>query len=309
VKAEMGRINRAFLYMLKARIVMYQKDESKYAEVADNMASIIKEGGFDLYPSFDGLWFNDAEFCNESLFEVNYMPGGAGNWDGGNGYGTVLPTYISPNTLIEPTNVFGGGWGFCPVRPTVWETVWEQGDVRREGSVNDWRPGTGATYNSRFQDTGLYLRKYAKRVGYQKSGTTDVLQCNNLRIFRYAETLINYAELTLKTGEKQGVSAQACLDKIRTRAGVGSIAVNLDNIKKERRREFLGEGMRFWDLVRWGDAPTVLTESITERTPAGGTWNWSRTFKPEQKYLPFPEEEINVTMGTAYPLTQNPGWN
>jgi Tfp pilus assembly protein PilX len=135
-----------------------------------------------------------------------------------------------------------------------------------------------------------------------------LLYSNNLRTFRYAETLLNYAELTLKAGEKQGVSAQDCLDKVRSRAKDGSIPVTLDNIKKERRREFVGEGLRFWDLIRWGDANSVLTETITELTPAGGTWSWSRAFTPEKKYLPFPEEEINVTKGTAYPLVQNPGW-
>lgn len=306
-KSEMGRLNKGFLYMLKARIVLYQKDTSKYAEIASDMENIIKNGSYDLYSDFDKMWENEGEFCIENIFEVNLMPGGAGNWDGRNGYGTNLPRFISPSELSDPSGIFSGGWGFGPVRPSIWENLWESGDVRKLASVNDWRPETGAAYNGRFQDTGFYQRKYAARVGYNPFGTTDLNFGNNLRLFRYAETLLNYAELAI-SGQGDKTLGKQCLDKIRQRAGVAAVELTLDNVKKERHREFVGEGMRFWDLIRWGDAAKTLTESITERTPAGGTWSWSRTFTEQKKYLPIPEEEINVTKGTAYPLEQNPGW-
>ncbi|HOL01152.1 MAG TPA: RagB/SusD family nutrient uptake outer membrane protein, partial [Paludibacteraceae bacterium] len=131
----------------------------------------------------------------------------------------------------------------------------------------------------------------------------DLNYCNNLRIFRYAETLLNYAELVVMHGqsEKQGVVAQDCLDKIRQRAGVGSITANEVNIKSERRKEFLGEGMRFWDLVRWDDAPTVLTETDNEH-------NSVRTFQDWMKYLPIPQSEIDKTKNTEFELVQNGQW-
>jgi hypothetical protein len=100
-----------------------------------------------------------------------------------------------------------------------------------------------------------------------------------------------------------GLTAQSCLDQIRRRAfGVeSSIPATVDNIKLERRREFLGEGMRFWDLVRWGDAVQVLTEQNT-------AYDASRTFTDLKKYIPIPQSEIDKTRGTAFELKQNAGW-
>jgi hypothetical protein len=92
------------------------------------------------------------------------------------------------------------------------------------------------------------------------------------------------------------------LDRIRSRAGVGSIPATEVNIKLERRKEFLGEGMRFWDLVRWGDAPSALTETLPEH-------NSVRTFSDWMKYLPIPQGEMEKTKGTEFELTQNGQWN
>jgi hypothetical protein len=313
--AELGRINKAALLMLKARVVMYQNDASKYAEVANDMATIIKSNEYGLFSDFAAMWENENEFCTESIFESNQLPTGKTWSSGWQGYGTNLPAYVSPNDLKDPAGNFKGGWGFGPIRPGVW-TIFEAGDSRREGSVNNW---IGEDYNARFQDTGYYNRKYAARVGYNSlPGDQDLNYCNNLRIFRYAETLLNYAELVgvLNVAAQQGLSAQECFADVRNRAFGGAsptLALTSDNLKLERRREFVGEGMRFWDLIRWGDAERVLTETVTETTPGTPknnpvTWTWSRTFTAAKKYLPIPENDINATKGSEYPLEQNPGW-
>ncbi|GHT63066.1 membrane protein [Bacteroidia bacterium] len=313
---ELGRVNKATLFMLKARVVMYQKDAGKYAEIANDMASIIKSGEYSLFGNFGALWDNENEFCSESIFESNQLPTGKTWASGWQGYGTNFPAYVSPNDLKDPNGIFKGGWGFAPLRSYLWESLFESGDTRREGSINNWR---GENYNARFQDTGFFNRKYAARVGYNDlPGDQDLNYCNNLRIFRYAETLLNYAELVgvLNVPAQQGVSAQACLDEVRNRAfgSNASLPLNSDNIKLERRREFVGEGMRFWDLIRWGDAERVLTETVTESTPGTPNnpsviWSWSRTFTAEKKHLPIPENDMNATKGTPFELKQNPGWN
>jgi hypothetical protein len=61
-------------------------------------------------------------------------------------------------------------------------------------------------------------------------------------------------------------------------------------IKDERRWEFAMEGMRFYDLVRWGDAEDELG-------PLGYT--------NKHRFYPIPQQAIDLSGGV---LTQNPEW-
>jgi hypothetical protein len=302
-----GKITRAAAMMLKARVVMYQKDESKYPEVLADMATIINSGSYDLMDDFADIWPAEGEFCQESIFEVNHLDGEYQGKTWGNswmGYGTNLPAFISPNSLAEDTPdllsgkaIYKGGWGFGPVRPEIMD-LYDGNDERLPASVNQFTDGT---YAARFQNTGLFMAKYAARVDYNEPpGDVELNYENNLRIFRYAETLLNAAELIAihNVPATDGITAQYCLDEIRTRANLGSVAPTVENIKTERRREFLGEGMRFWDVVRWGDTQ-VLNDDIPE-------FSSERTWDESEKYLPIPQSEINRTLGTEYPLEQNP---
>ena len=69
--------------------------------------------------------------------------------------------------------------------------------------------------------------------------------------------MIRYADVLLMAAE-MGIDAQANFDKVRVRAyGQAYVDANplvptFENIITERRLEFLGEGMRFWDLLRQG---------------------------------------------------------
>lgn len=298
-----GRINRAAALMLKARVVLYQKDSGRYGEVTADMAEIIAAGDYSLMPDFAEIWVDAGEFNQESIFEANHLPEGKTWASGWQGYGTNLPAFISPNGLNtgNETGNFKGGWGFGPVRQSTWD-IYEEGDTRREGSINNWEPGQ---YTARFQDTGLFMAKYAARVGYNPQGDVDLNYCNNLRIYRYAETLLTYAEMIVIHGqsEVQGITAQSALDEVRLRAfgAESSIPATAANIKLERRREFVGEGMRFWDIVRWGDT-ALLTENLTE-------FNSVRSWNDNWKYLPIPQSEIDKTAGTEFALEQNPGYN
>jgi len=296
-KGNDGRVSKAAAIMLKSRVVMYKKDQTRYAEVLAQLNTIISSAQYKLVDDFAGMWLVTGEFCDESIFESNQLPKGKTWASGWQGFGTNLPAFISPNNLVDP--VYNGGWGFAPVRSQAW-AIYENGDTRREGSINHFDDGT---YTPRFQNTGYFLGKYSARKGYNPPpGDQDLNYDNNFRIFRYAEVLLNAADLMVIEGVAQGtgISAQDCLDKIRTRAGLTSIPATAANIKLERRREFLGEGLRFWDLVRWGDT-SILTENLPAYTTV-------RTWADYKKYLPIPQSEIEKTEG-EFKLVQNPGYN
>lgn len=317
---EKGRATRAAAMMLKARVVMYQNDDSRYGEVLADMAQIINSKAYELTPDYAEIWSRGGEFNEESIFEVNHLPEGKDWGAAWQGYGTNLPAFISPNELdgfdhlqvqlqiqrgVEESEIdtipYKGGWGFGPVRPEM-PSIFEADDERLAASINQFEEGT---YTERFQNTGLFMAKYAAREDYNEAPyTVDLNYENNVRIFRFAETLLNAAELIVIHGVAPvgGLNAQDLLDQVRERAlndAFVSIPATEENIKLERRREFLGEGMRFWDLVRWGDA-NVLSENLDEYSSV-------RTWEDYKKYLPIPQSEIDRTFG-EFKLEQNAGY-
>lgn len=289
-----GRVTKAMAYMLYAEIVMYQNDQSRFQKAFDYMKEIIDSPDYGLYPDYTTLFKEEAEWCEESIYEINYIDDNAvRSW--GNPLaagGTVLPTLISPNGWPGGTDGHDDGWGFCPVRQETYDR-YDAADPRRDATC--WNAAaTGASYNARYQDTGLFLEKYCAHTGDNKDQKADAQLNwnNNWRIYRYSETLLNAAELLLRGAT--GGSAQTYLDEVRGRVGMPSVPATIDNVLDERHLEFVGEGKRYWDLIRSGKAASVLVpDQYGYRT---NSWSESK------KYLPIPQSEIDQAQGT---LTQN----
>ena len=324
-----GRVTKSMAMMTKARVVMYYKDQSKYAEVLADMKTIINNGAFSLIttavqPNYTGLastnpdvdapsttnpiewiFLRDGEFCSESIFEVNCKPEGKSWGNAWAGYGNYTPRFIGARDInVAP---YVAGWGFCPVNKATYTALFnEEGDYRKDASVLEF--ATSATYQSK---GGLFLKKYIARKGYNEGtqGDRDLNYENNRRIYRIAEAYLNAAELELTAGGGQS-AAQPYLDAIRDRAFGDTdhrIPATLNNIKRERHREFFGEGLRFWDLVRWGSDENGKSIkdllSVTDMdVPISRVWDDTR------KFLPISQSEIDKTKGSEFPLVQNPGY-
>lgn len=299
MKAEVettGRASLAFAYMIYAEVVMYQNDESRYETALSYMNEIIGSTQYALNPDFASIWTSEGEWTNESIFEVNYFSvNGAKDWGNvlGDG-GTVYPTLIGINGLSDSPD-YDGGWGFEPVRQETYD-LYADDDMRKDGGILNfpsYSVENGATYDPRYQDTGNFLRKYLPSTGgnADASGSPDMNYDNNLRVYRYAETLLNAAEL-LASGVSGSGNAQTYLDEVRTRAGLSSITATVDNIIEERRLEFVGEGKRYWDLIRTGKAATILVPNEYRTI----TWTVNK------KYLPIPQAEMDADSQ----LSQNP---
>ena len=206
--------------------------------------------------------------------------------------------------------------------------AFEDNDRRRDVAILNldkyarakFAEGDTVTYGGRYQNTGYFLRKYLPRPGDTEGSVGDagLNHDENLHLYRYAETLLNAAELALATGD--GL-AQDYFDLVRERAGVASIPVTVDNIINERRLEFVGEGKRYFDLVRSGKAATVLKAGAGVLLRTKRTYNfdknqwegentWGGQAIPERvdwtenkKYIPIPQSEIEAAQGS---ITQNP---
>lgn len=295
--ATYGRVTKAMAYMLYAEIVMYQRDTERYPKALAYMKEIIASPEYDLAPDYGKIFLEEGEWCIESIYEINYISENAArDWGAPlTAGGTVLPTLISPNNWPGGQDGHNTGWGFCPLRLETYERF-SADDARRDATCWDVRPFEG-TYNKRYQDFGFFLQKYSARAdgnaGQKASG--ELNYNNNWRIYRYSEALLNAAELIVNTGGNLG-EARGYLNAVRHRANLQTeLDATIDNIIEERRLEFVGEGKRYWDLIRTDKAATTLVpDEYGYRTNS-----WSQN----KKYLPIPQSEIDRAQGT---LTQNP---
>lgn len=329
-----GRMTQAAASMIYADYVMYQKDQSRYGKALGYMKAIINSHKYDLVKNYNDLYALDKEWNEEIIFDVNYIAkGGKRTWGDANFTGgTVYPEMIGIDGLTIKcaeghTPEFTSGWGFGSVSKEVYD-AFEDNDRRRDVAILNldkyarakFVEGDTVTYGGRYQNTGYFLRKYLPRPGDTEGSVGDagLNHDENLHLYRYAETLLNAAELALATGD--GL-AQDYFDLVRERAGVASIPVTVDNIINERRLEFVGEGKRYFDLVRSGKAATVLKAGAgvvlrTKRTynfdknQWEGENTWGGQAIPERvdwtenkKYIPIPQSEIEAAQGS---ITQNP---
>ena len=236
-----GRVTKAMAYMLYAETVMYQNDESRYSAALDCMDEIINSGG-SVYPMLTGV------------------PG------------------------APEASGYKGGGGFGPVAQSAWD-MYAEDDTRRDGGIlnfyyefPDLKLG-----EERWQYTGLFLKKYIARMNgnHGQIADADMNYGNNQRYYRYAETLLNAAELGVLTGKDRSQHLAA----VRARANCKDTGATQLDIIEERHKEFVGEGKRYWDLIRTGQAETVLKAANHEWR----TIDWT----PSKKYWPLPQSECD----------------
>lgn len=101
-------------------------------------------------------------------------------------------------------------------------------------------------------------RLLTKRGGYwfinKYPGRGGALPVNNVRIVRLSDLYLMAAEAALKKAERDQDGADGYLDAVRRRANpsVGKVKATEELILKERRKELVLEGHRFFDGMRLG---------------------------------------------------------
>lgn len=280
-----GRVTKAMAYMLYAETVMYQNDETRYGKALDCMDEIINSGQFSLVADFASIWEESGEWGPESIWEINYISEGAARSWGSpiHSGGSVYPMLSGVPGAPEASG-YKGGWGFGPVAQSAWD-MYAEDDTRRDGGIlnfyyefPDLKLG-----EERWQYTGLFLKKYVARMNgnHGQIADADMNYGNNQRYYRYAETLLNAAELGVLTGKDRSQHLAA----VRARANCKDTGATQLDILEERHKEFVGEGKRYWDLIRTGQAETVLKAANHE---------WRQVdWTPSKKYWPLPQSECD----------------
>ena len=132
----------------------------------------------------------------------------------------------------------------------------------------------------------------------------------NYNWMRYAEVLLLAAEANLQSGNQ--AEALKDINAVRERAKLpAKSSITMEDVKTEKRLELWGEGCRWMDLVRWGDAAKKLSDkgkempgysvngSTVEYTNANGGFKAGKN-----EMLPIPDQEIKLNKN----MVQNQGY-
>ena len=333
-----GRFTLGAALAIKARTLLYaasplhnpSNDRVKWVRAA--------EAANDLISNTNLSYTLDGDY--EALFR------------GGNSLSSKEAIYIvrrAANNTMETNNypiaTSGGKSGVCPTENLVSAYEWiGEPDPANPYANRDPRLAAsvvtnGSTWNGRViaqgaGETDDMARANASKTGYYlKKFLTDGLNLtqgqtaqHNWIAYRYAEVLLNYAEAVNEAWGPATVpagfpmSAAEALQRVRNRASVSLPAVaagTVDSFRKavkhERQVELAFEDHRYWDLLRWKDAMTVLNQPVqgVKVTRTGNTYSYrvvdvaDRTFAARNYYLPLMRSEIENAAGT---LEQNPGY-
>ncbi len=277
--SEFGRATRWVAKGLLAKVLMYKEEWTDCKSVSDD---IINNGPFDLYPDFYQLFRPEQEFCEESLFEIvaTQVPGEGG---------------LSNSQFAETQAVRGQfGWGWFVPTDELADAFDDAGDTVRKkvtiiykGDVTD----DGDLIEGVDVMEGVDLPRYNGKVYVPTriDRVTGPYGCDqNVRILRFADILLINAEAASHTGGDVATP----LNRVRIRANLAPIGnPSLEDVWEERRLELAGEQDRYWDLLRTGQAASVLAKYGFQ----SGKHEW----------YPIPQTEIDLSGGQ---LEQNPGW-
>lgn len=309
-----GRVSQAMAIMMYAEMVAYQNDESRFSKAYDYLKTqLIGSNKYELFPDFKGYWDTDNEWNSESIWEINYdQTISERDWGSGQSIGgMVIPTLISPNQYKGDDEwANNDGWGFMPMRRYVADELLK-GDGRLAGTVWDLTDAYNADnglYTQRDADTHLWLQKYRPYTKNYANGTSssNLNYANNFRYYRYSEALLYAAEFALRSGADAAGTGEAktWVNMVRNRAGLSGLgSVNINDIFTERHKEFVGEGKRYFDLVRAENISGVQSENkATSRlvpvnnanegvnvSSATRTNSWT----PKKKYIPIAQAELD----------------
>ncbi|GHE32803.1 RagB/SusD family nutrient uptake outer membrane protein [Sphingobacterium griseoflavum] len=330
--AQRGRVTRQAAWAFLGRMLLAER---RFGEAAAVYSNIIQAGENRIDPNYSSLFNGTNESSSELIFATQYLQGMASNG---------MLQHIYPATL--------GGWHLhCPLGSMmeayqfVDGTAFSYNDPRYNaqnlGANRDPRLNMSILYNGNTLNgrryvthpdstlspdqlttsrqatrTGFGLRKFAVEnfTGNLQDGGVDV------PVIRYAEVLLSYLEARLENGDAiDQTLLNSTINAVRGRSSVNMPPVQETDpaalraiLRNERRVELAFEGIRYWDLLRWGTIGQVLNGDFYGAPYPGATnvrrkpgtavrdtySRWfvtSKAFRVGQDELwPVPLSEVNI---------------
>ncbi len=283
-----GRATQGAAQALLAKVYLTRKD---FTNASVEAKKVIDSKVYGLWDNYADAFKLSSRGGKEAVFSVGFGDGGGAIsfWEVGQFNVRLLPVELS--TAREKVSNTQG-----------WQTVTKE--LYDSYLPNDKRKA--ATYMTSFTgDDGkvvslnnVYIKKYWDEAADPTAGGST----NDFPVIRYADVLLMYAEAQAELGNFP--AANEYINKVKTRAGLSAVNVSgvdafREAILDERRKEFIGEGQRWFDLVRMGK----LNERVHKAKDAEYTTPIANLGTNYQVF-PIPQQERDVNPN----LPQNPGF-
>nr|WP_294780808.1 RagB/SusD family nutrient uptake outer membrane protein [uncultured Flavobacterium sp.] len=286
--AEAGRATSGAAKAILAKVYLTRKD---WPNAIAKAREVIDGGyGYALFEDFQDIFTKTKKNGKEHIFSVQFEPNQAGNGSSGS---TFQSTSFTGFTATEPADIISD--------VALFYDIYAAGDKRRDVSYAKQllNPSTGALYT--------FPKPIFKKYLDLSNLATPANVAINFPVIRYADILLSLAEAI---NEQSGPTLEAyeLINQIRRRAfgkpittpdvTVDLAALNQTTfraaIQEERKKEFVQEGQRWYDLVRWG---TLVTEvkKVTAKN----------SVSERNNLFPIPQSERNINPDG---LPQNPGY-
>ena len=281
---------------LMGKLKLYQ---GLYSEAIPYFQAVIGSQSYDLAPNYGDLFSQDpalengnpgrifwAEFTQSANVDFNWGGDPTVNW---RQFSAIAPTYSGADF-----------YDFFPTQFLVDElkaerTINNEIDPRYPATVLSYLPAEGLTQSygqPYFLDQNLnYIAKYT----LANTGGDPFVCGINYHVIRFADVLLMQAECLANTGNIPG--AAALVQRVRDRANLPdretefagyNLAQFMDQLAHERVTELSIEGLRWYDIKRWGwlDDASKLNQ-LKANDPEFSS------FAPNRKFQPLPQSELD----------------
>ncbi|MGF2410730.1 RagB/SusD family nutrient uptake outer membrane protein [Ferruginibacter sp.] len=337
-----GRATKTAAMALKSRMLLYAasplfntaNDVTKWQLAANAAKVLIDSNKHSLITPYINIFnYGAAQYNNEVIFatqatnrndiETNNAPI---SYDGAKGRTNPIQEFVDAFEMTNGKPITDVTSGYNPANPynlrdpRLALVVNYNGRIFKSRAVETFVGGAdGLNKNVNATKTGYYMRKFlSEAVTWNQASNTNARR--PWVVFRYAETLLNYAEAL---SEAQGPVADVYkyVNLVRQRTGIAMPALPAaltkdqmrTRIQNERRVELCFEGHRFYDVRRWKLGDTFLNKPVTGMNitvNTNGTLNFTRfqvetrSFADKNYLFPFSQNDVNRQPA----LIQNPGY-
>ncbi len=331
-EVEPGRASKSAAQALLARAYLHRagapftNDGDYYSQASSAAKRVIDNGYHELNPSYEDIFKNLAQEVydtKEVLFQIGYFFGNSDQQQAGK-LGSTM------GLKVDDGSCNNRGFGLVSAAITLTDAY--RNDPSDERGIWNISPffipnGNNCELQTSFNQTNYAASKYRRLL---ESGGTGSYGPHHFPVLRYSDVLLMYAEAEnqLTPGS---ILAQDAVNLVRNRALATPITTTITEelIQEERRLELCFEGLRKFDLVRWGLLQQKVDETIAaiEATAGAENTDWpiygtgapTQRFNSVQPYyldpylnyednkhqiLPIPEQE----MGANNLVTQNSNW-